>query len=74
MATEMMMRKTFQVGFSYVDFDGALKHSTATIDAEDGSFCATNLSTFGCGKYATSISGALVNLMGQRSVMTYTLI
>lgn len=72
-----------QVRFTYRDFDGQIKASTATIHEEETSeetlFWAENLATFGCGKKVSNawfwkpIPEALRQLTGGREIVTYTL-
>lgn len=69
-----------QVNFTFRDFDGLAKESTATIREEGEWFWAENLATFGCGKRVSSalywkpIPEALRLLMGGREILSYTLL
>lgn len=66
------------VSFTYLDFDGIEKESTATIVEEDNEwFYAKNLGMWGCGKKVSSvicwhpINAALQALMGGRTIITW---
>jgi hypothetical protein len=72
------MRTQYDVDFSYVDFDGQAKSSTATIFEDGEWFYAQNLATFGCGKRVSSaiawhpVHKALEQLIGLREVKTWS--
>jgi len=56
--------------FHYVDFDGSRKTAVANVKAVVGEgMHATNLSMFGQGKTAATVKQALMNLIGQRTVI-----
>jgi len=70
------MEKITQWEYSYRDFDGQIKRSTAKVtERDEGVFYAQN--EFGCGKDADSVvywkpvKQALVFLMGHRDIIEY---
>lgn len=69
-----------QATFTYTDFDGSTKTSTAQIfEVRDG-FYAQNLETFGRGKTMSPaihwkpIRAAITDLLGGRTLISYTVI